>query len=157
MSTLLFTYLLPALLFLTCTMGTWDPSHDSPWNVHFRPIPTCPTRPMPQDSARAPLPHKTRSLCLHFPPLAIFLPHFRRLLLPVSHLLPSDQCFPIYSQDSPLVASTHQARITQNRWPTHRLAPLTALASRTLFGIPSPCWKYLGSLVVHVYKPTLRT
>jgi len=50
------------------------------------------------------------------------------------------------SQDSPPVASSHQVRITQKRWPTHRLAPLTALANRTWFGIPSPCWKYLGSI-----------
>jgi len=64
--------------------------------------------------------------------------------------LPSDRHLSINSQDSPLVASTHQARIAQSQRPTHRLAqaaapirlaPLTALASRASSG-SSPCWKY---------------
>ena len=76
--------------------------------------------------------------------------------------LPSDRRLSSNSQDSPLVASTHQARIAQSRWPTHRLAqaaapirlaPLTALASRAQFGIPSPCWKYLGNILVHFLIP----
>jgi len=56
-------------------------------------------------------------------------------------LSPSDPRFPFTlsldrhfarnSQDSPLFGSTHQARIAQNQWPTHRLAPLTALTSQT--------------------------
>jgi len=40
--------------------------------------------------------------------------------------LPSDRRFPLYSQDFPLVASNPQARITQIRRPTHRLAQAAA-------------------------------
>jgi len=65
---------------------------------------------------------------------------------PRPRLAAIESTLPSNSQDSPPVASSHQVRITQIRRPMHRLAPLTALANRTWFGIPSPCWKYLGSI-----------
>jgi len=54
-------------------------------------------------------------------PCPAHMPYLR--LLPS---LPSDRCFPLYSQDFPLIASNPQAQITQIRWLTHHLVQAAA-------------------------------